>query len=281
MELGLSQLLKFERDPGDRNRTSPFAFTGNRFEFRAVGSSQSVSGPLVAMNTLLADSLNWLAGALEAELNSGKDKSAAVMSVLKVVMDKHGNVVFGGNGYSPEWHRMAVEERGLKNLPTSAEALPELIAPEVESLFERMNVLTPVELHSRFEVYSEQYIRSIELEARLMLEMATTLIYPAAISYLSGLSGTYTQLASLNIKLETSMAGAVAKEADGLMKAVSELKVLCAKHDFDSLQAHMKYLAHDVRAAMNTLRKHADALEGLVADDLWPLPKYREMLFIK
>jgi glutamine synthetase len=281
MEMGLSQLLKFERDPGDRNRTSPFASTGNRFEFRAVGSSQSVSGPLVAMNTMLADSLNWLAGELEAELKSGKDKSAAVMSVLKVVMDKHGNVVFGGNGYSPEWHRMAVEERGLKNLPTSAEALPELVAPEVESLFERMGVLTPVELHSRFEVYSEQYVRSIELEAKLMLEMATTLIYPAAISYLSELSGTYAQLSSLKISLDTSVADAVAKEADALMDAVGKLKAVSAKHDFDSIQAHMKYLAYDVRAAMNTLRHHADVLETLVADDLWPLPKYREMLFIK
>jgi len=281
MEMGLSQLLKFERDPGDRNRTSPFAFTGNRFEFRAVGSSQSVSGPLVAMNTMLADSLIWLSEQLEAELTSGKDKSAAVMSVLKIVMDKHGNVVFGGNGYSPEWHRMAVEERGLKNLPTSAEALPELIAPEVVSLFERMGVLTSVELHSRFEVYSEQYVRSIELEAKLMLEIATTLIYPAAISYLSGLSGTYAQLSSLKIKLDTSVADAVAKEADALMNAVGTLKTVSAKHDFDSVQAHMKYLAYDVCGAMNTLRNHADTLESLIADDLWPLPKYREMLFIK
>jgi glutamine synthetase len=180
---------------------------------------------------MLADSLNWLAEHLEAELTNGKDKSAAVMSVLKIVMDKHGNVVFGGNGYSPEWHRMAVEERGLKNLPTSAEALPELIAPEVESLFERMGVLTSVELHSRFEVYSEQYVRSIELEAKLMLEMATTLIYPAAITYLSELSGTYAQLSSLKISLDTSVADAVAKEADALMKAVGKLKAVSAKHD--------------------------------------------------
>lgn len=114
-----------------------------------------------------------------------------------------------------------------------------------------------------------------------MLEMAATLIYPAAISYLSGLSGTYAQLSSLKINLDTSVADAVAKEADALMKAVGALKTLCAKHDFDSVQAHMTFLAHDVRAAMNTLRQHADALESLVADDLWPLPKYREMLFIK
>ncbi|HEY5715860.1 MAG TPA: glutamine synthetase III, partial [Psychromonas sp.] len=116
MDLGLSQILHFERDPGDRNRTSPFAFTGNRFEFRAVGSSQSVSGPLVAMNTMLADSLNWIAEKLEAALTKEADQTVAVISVLKELMELHGNVIFGGDGYSEAWHKMAVEERGLKNL---------------------------------------------------------------------------------------------------------------------------------------------------------------------
>src|SRR5690606_29685141 len=118
MDLGLSQILKFERDPGDRNRTSPFAFTGNRFEFRAVGSSQSVSGPLVAMNTMLADSLDWIAEKLTTAFASGSSQTEAVITVLQTLMNEHGNVVFGGNGYSPEWHQMAVEERGLRNLPT-------------------------------------------------------------------------------------------------------------------------------------------------------------------
>jgi glutamine synthetase len=121
MDLGLSQILNFKRDPGDRNRTSPFAFTGNRFEFRAVGSAQSVSGPLVAMNTMLADSLNWIADKLEAEITGGSDQADAVFSVLQELMEEHGNAVFGGDGYSSEWHKMAVEERGLKNIPTTAE----------------------------------------------------------------------------------------------------------------------------------------------------------------
>ena len=281
MELGLAQILKFERDPGDRNRTSPFAFTGNRFEFRAVGSSQSVSGPLVAMNTMLADSLNWIAEQLEVALSKSEDKSAAVMSVLKTVMDLHGNVVFGGNGYSPAWHKMAVEERGLKNLPTSAEALPELLDPAVVSLFERTGVLTSVELHSRFDVYTEQYVSSIELESKLMVEMATTLIYPAAITYLSELSATYESLAYLDIALDTGMASAVATEANAMMKAVSKLKAAIAQHDFANIQAHMTFLAYEVRGLMNEVRAHADALETMIADDVWPLPKYREMLFIK
>ena len=117
MNLGLSQIIPFAKDAGDRNRTSPFAFTGNRFEFRAVGSQQSVSGPLIAMNTMLADSLDWIADKLDAELAKGTDKPAAVVAVLKELMTEHGSVIFGGDGYSAEWHRMAVEERGLENLP--------------------------------------------------------------------------------------------------------------------------------------------------------------------
>jgi glutamine synthetase len=151
----LSQILKFDRDPGDRNRTSPFAFTGNRFEFRAVGSSQSVSGPLDAMNTMLADSLDWIAGKLESALSSGTNKSTAVISVLKELMDLHGNVVFGGDDYSAEWHKIAVEERGLKNIPTTADALPALKEDYIVKLFESTGVLSPVELESRFEVYAE------------------------------------------------------------------------------------------------------------------------------
>lgn len=281
MDLGLSQILNFERDPGDRNRTSPFAFTGNRFEFRAVGASQSVSGPLVAMNTLLADSLNWVADQLETELNKGKDVTTASLAVLKTVMEQHGNVVFGGNGYSPEWHKMAVEKRGLKNLPTTADALPELLSPEVAGLFERTGVLTPVELHSRFEVYAEQYVNSIDVEAKLMVNMATTMIYPAAVTYLSELSATAANLKTLGVSLETSLAQSIAEEANALMGAVAKLSEARAKHDFDNVQAHMTFLANTVRGYMNEVRVHADKLETLIADEVWPLPKYSEMLFIK
>ncbi|MFM6759343.1 MAG: glutamine synthetase III, partial [Microcystis panniformis] len=128
MDLGVDTLPVFPKDPGDRNRTSPFAFTGNRFEFRAVGSNQSVSGPLVAMNTILADSLTWVADNLESRMKAGEDLNTAAQGVLKEIMDKHRNVIFGGNGYSPEWHKMAVEERGLANLRTTADALPVLRA---------------------------------------------------------------------------------------------------------------------------------------------------------
>ncbi|MBQ0727701.1 MAG: glutamine synthetase III [Thalassolituus oleivorans] len=274
MDLGLSQILKFERDPGDRNRTSPFAFTGNRFEFRAVGSSQSVSGPLVAMNTMLADSLEWIAEKLEAQLESGKDKATAAFAVIKELMELHSNVIFGGDGYSSEWHKMAVEERGLRNTPTTADALPALKEKEVVDLFESTGVLTPTELASRFEVYAEQYILSIEVEAKLVIEMATTMIYPAAVKYLSS-------MASTGFTLEYSPASKVAAAATAMMASVEKLSAALESEHFDSTEAHMSFLAADVRALMDDIRTSADLLETLVADELWPLPKYREMLFIK
>jgi len=281
MDLGLSQILKFERDPGDRNRTSPFAFTGNRFEFRAVGSSQSVSGPLVAMNTILADSLNWIAGKLEAKLGEGLNKADAVLAVLKELMEEHANVVFGGDGYSEAWHKMAVEERGLKNIPTTADALPALRDAAVKQLFSDTGVLSNVELESRFQVYAEQYILSIEVEAKLVTDMAKTSIYPAAMKYLASLASTSAGLAGLGIKLDSTVAKTVAAEADAMIAAASKLDAALKRHDFDSEEAHMQYMAHDIRGLMDEVRTHADALEAEVADELWPLPKYSEMLFIK
>ena len=281
MNLGLSQILHFERDPGDRNRTSPFAFTGNRFEFRAVGSAQSVSGPLIAMNTILADSLNWIAAKLEVEFEKGSRRSVAVISVLQELMEKHGQVVFGGDGYSPEWHKMAVEDRGLKNLPTTAEALPFLREASVRELFESTGVLKPVELESRYEVYAEQYILSIEVEAKLVVDMAKTMIYPAAVRYLSELAMAASSMAELNVDLDNSSAQKIAVETNGMVAAVASLSEAMEKHDFDSTEEHMVFCAHTLRGLMDAVRSHADALEAEVADELWPLPKYAEMLFIK
>jgi len=281
MDLGLSQILPFKRDPGDRNRTSPFAFTGNRFEFRAVGSSQSVSGPLVAMNTILADSLEWIAGKLDAQLSNGKDLPAAVAAVLQELMQKHGNVVFGGDGYSPEWHVAAVEERGLKNIPTTADALPVLKEQSVIDLFERTGVLSPVELESRYEVYAEQYILSIGVEAKLVVELAKTILYPATMSYISKLASTLNSASALGVEFESTAVKKIAKETNEMMAAVEALEEALGNHHFDSTEAHMKYCAGTVRELMDRVRLHADALETLVADEYWPLPKYREMLFIK
>ncbi|MCU7799768.1 MAG: glutamine synthetase III [gamma proteobacterium symbiont of Lucinoma myriamae] len=280
MDLGLSQILNFERDPGDRNRTSPFAFTGNRFEFRAVGSAQSVSGPLVAMNTMLADSLNWIADKLEAALK-GSDQTKAVASVLQELMNDHGNAVFGGDGYSSEWHEKAVSERGLKNIPTTADALPALQEASVKELFASTGVLSPVELESRYEVYAEQYILSLEVEAKLVVDMAKTIIYPAAVRYLSDLSMASAGMSEMGVDMDNSTAQAVATATNAMMAGVSKLSKAMEKEDFASTEEHMQYFANDILSLMNEVREHADTLETEVADELWPLPKYQEMLFIK
>jgi glutamine synthetase len=281
MNLGVDTLPVFPKDPGDRNRTSPFAFTGNRFEFRAVGSGQSVSGPLVAMNTILADSLTWVADNLEGELAKGIELNTAVHAILKEVIDNHGAVVFGGDGYSEKWHKMAVEERGLLNLRTSADALPFLKEKHVEEIFARLGVLTPVELESRFDVYAEQYIQSIEVEAKLVISMAKTMIYPAAIRYLSELSTGITKLKEIKIDLETETVEKVAMLVQSMMDMVSKLGAAMDKHDFVTTEEHMQYFAQTIRPLMDKVREYADALEAEVADDLWPLPTYQEMLFIK
>ncbi|WP_373481108.1 glutamine synthetase III [Geminocystis sp.] len=281
MNIGIDTLPEIPKDPGDRNRTSPFAFTGNRFEFRAVGSGQSVAGPLVAMNTILADSLNWIAEQLESKLKEGIELNTAIQSILKEIMDKHGNVVFGGNGYSSEWHKMAVEERGLANLPTTADALPVLKEKYIEELFDKIGVLSPVELESRFEVYAEQYLLSIEVEAKLVISMAKTTIYPAAMKYLSNLTSTIASLKDMSIEVDTTTVKKVAQLADLMMTEVSKLSDAIAKHDFETTEAHLQYFATTIRSLMDEVRKYADALEAEIADELWPLPTYEEMLFIK
>lgn len=281
MSLGVATLPEFPKDPGDRNRTSPFAFTGNRFEFRAVGSSQSVSGSLVAMNTILTDSLTWVADKLEAALAEGMPLETAAYSILKEVMEQHSAVIFGGNGYSEEWHGMAVEERGLLNLPTTADALPILKAKYIEELFEKTGVLSATELESRFEVYAEQYIQVIEMEAKLVISLAKTVIYPTAFRYLSELSGSLANLKAIGVEMGLDGVEKVASLTKLMLDNVSKLEDALGKHDFDAIEAHMQYCAKTLRPLRDKVREYADALEGEVADDLWPLPKYQEMLFIK
>ena len=280
MKLGVDTLPEFEKDPGDRNRTSPFAFTGNRFEFRAVGSNQSVSGPLVALNTILSDSLNWIADQLEAELAKGSDQKTATYAVVKSVMDQHSAVVFGGNGYSEEWHKMAVEERGLLNLPTTADALPFLKDPAIMALFADSGVLSNAELESRFEVYAEQYVKVIEMEATLVINMAKTIIYPASVRYLSELCNSSAGLKEIGISLDDATTKKVASLTESMMETVSKLDSALA-HESKDITDHMQYSAKTLRPLMDKVREYADELEGEIADDLWVLPKYQEMLFIK
>ncbi|MDD5272041.1 MAG: glutamine synthetase III [Methylovulum sp.] len=281
MDLGIKTLPIFSKDAGDRNRTSPFAFTGNRFEFRAVGSGQSVAGPLVAMNTMLADSLNWVADELTSEIAKGADLDAAILTVLKIIIDNHGAVVFGGNGYSPEWHKMAVEERGLRNLRTAADALPVLKEKPIEELFDGLGVLSPVELASRFDIYAEQYVLAIEVEAKLVISMAKTGIYPAVIKYLSSLSGSISALKANGVELGNETLIKISTTLNTMMATVDKLNTALGQHDFAETEEHLQFCAKTIRPLMDEVRTYADALETEVADELWPFPTYQEMLFIK
>ncbi len=281
MDLGISTLPIFNKDAGDRNRTSPFAFTGNRFEFRAVGSGQSVAGPLVSMNTMLADSLNWVADTLEAHLAKGVALEAAVLATLKEIIDTHGAVVFGGNGYSAEWHKMAVEERGLANLKTAADALPVLKEKYIEELFDKLGVLSPVELASRFEIYAEQYILAIEVEAKLVVSMVKTGIYPAAVKYLAELSSTLSSLKGNGITLDAGRLTTISESLNSLTTIIEKLSAAIAQHDFATIEDHLQFCAKTIRPLMDEARAYADSLETEISDELWPFPTYQEMLFIK
>ena len=280
MQMGVDTLPEFQKDPGDRNRTSPFAFTGNRFEFRAVGSGQSVAGPLVAMNTILADSLQWLCDELERCIQGGASLQDASFAVLKQIMQENGSVVFGGDGYSEEWHHKAVHERGLENLPTCADALPVLERPEIADLFERQGVLSRVELQSRYEVYAEQYILAIEVEAKLALRMARTQIQPAVQGSLGDLSGSLMEQKSLGLSIDTSLAEQISSLNKDLQDQIVVLEQALNNPPHGSA-AHMKHCAEVLLPIMLKLRKAADSLELLVDDDRWPLPTYQEMLFIR
>lgn len=280
INLGVNTLPTLTKDADDRNRTCPFAFTGNRFEFRAVGSSQSVSGPLIALNTMLADSLTAIGDLLEAQLGEGKQIEDAVVAVIQEIMGSHSAVIFGGDGYSEEWHNIA-KERGLANLPTTADALPVLKEQNTKELFEKTKVLSSADLDSRFEVYAEQYILSIEMEVKLVTDMAKTVVYPAAIKHLDNIATTVTGLEGIGISINRDHINGVAYLTNSLTDNIDNLQSAIAKSNFDTTEEHMQYFATTICPLMKDVRADVDALEAEIADDLWPLATYQEMLFIK
>ena len=281
LTVGVDTLPNLPKDPGDRNRTSPFAFTGNRFEFRAVGSSQSIAGPLVAMNTILAESLDFIATRLEQAVAGDPEKlNGAIQKVLEEILAAHGSVIFNGDGYSEAWHKEAAE-RGLPNLRSCVDALPLLGSKEVTALFEQYGVLTERELHSRMDVYLEHYCLTVGLEARTAIEMAKTIIFPAAIRYQGELAATCASLKALSYVFDTDTLDKVTGLVKDLQDGVAKLEKTLQHHGGKSKLEHAKHLCHEVLPAMAAVRKTADTLEGIVADDLWPLATYQEMLFIK
>jgi glutamine synthetase len=281
LEVGVDVLPPLPKDAGDRNRTSPFAFTGNRFEFRAVGSNQSIAGPLVAMNTIVAESLDFCATKLEEATGGDPSKlNTAIQSLLTEIIASSEAIVFNGDGYSAEWHEEAAK-RGLLNLKTTVDSLPYMEKEEVVELFSKYGVLSHRELESRIETYLEQYCKTVHTEAALMIEMAKTMIFPAAIRYQNELASACANLKLLGYEFDTDTLDTITDLVRSLQDSIGVLQMAiggCGKND---PLAEAKYCCDDVLPAMGMVRKYADELEGWVADDLWPLPTYQEMLFIK
>jgi glutamine synthetase len=281
MTVGVDLLPPIPKHAGDRNRTSPFAFTGNRFEFRAVGANQSIAGPLVAMNTIVAESLDYCATALEKATGGKPEKlNAALQKLLKEIIVEHGDIIFNGDGYSEAWHKEAAK-RGLLNLKTSADAIPYLTKPEIVKLFKKYKVLTPRELESRQDIYLEQYCKTVITEAKLTLEIARTMIFPATVRYQNELAATCANLKAVGYSFDTDTLDKVTALVKELQDTSAALAKQLDHHGGGDLVKEAKHMKDKVLPAMLAVRGAADELEGLVADDLWPLPTYGEMLFIK
>jgi glutamine synthetase len=281
MNVGVDVLPPLPKDAGDRNRTSPFAFTGNRFEFRAVGANQSIAGPLVAMNTIVCESLDYCATKLEAATKGNPGAlNAAIQTLLTEIIKECEPVIFNGDGYSAAWHQEAAK-RGLLNHKTAVDAIPVLGTKECKELFSKYGVLSERELDSRLDIYLEQYCKTVRVEALQTIEMAKTLIFPAAIRYQSELASTCVNLKALGYEFDTDTLDKLTSLVKGLQDSIATLDKSMHKHDFANLEAEAQYFCDEVLPAMAIVRKFVDELEGWVADDLWPLPTYQEMLFIK
>jgi glutamine synthetase len=283
LDTGVSALPKLPRDAGDRNRTSPFAFTGNKFEFRAVSSGQSIAFPNLALNLAVTESLDYIATELEAA-TSGKGKKKideAVRELLPRLIKENKRIIFNGNGYSEEWRKEAAK-RGLLNLTNTVAALPELMKGDVIKTFEKYKVLNERELNARYEINLETYIKTINVEAQVMVLLADRYILPAALEF------------QTNVALAVSAvkdAGSSVKESKKLLDKVSKLiDVLRVSSDAlaqsldvhaGSTEKHAKHMRDGVVPAMAALREVGDQLEVVMPHDLWPLPTYREMLFVK
>lgn len=279
LQIGVDTLPVLPTDPGDRNRTSPFAFTGNRFEFRAPGSLQSVAGPMTTINAIMAESLDHIATKLETAVELGTEFNAAVQELLTELITDHGSVVFNGNGYSDEW-QVEAAERGLPNLRTTLDALPELITPAAVQLFERYGIFSESEAHSRYEIGLEHYTQSIMVEALSTLEIGQTSVLPAAVRYQTELATNVSALKAAGIEADLDLLNEVSTEIAALRIGIGALRnALTGDHGEDAL-SEATYAQSSLLPAMAAVRSAADSLEAMVADDLWPLPTYQEMLYI-
>jgi glutamine synthetase len=281
-ETGVSVLPKLPKEAGDRNRTSPFAFTGNKFEFRAVGGSQNIAGPNTVLNTIVAESLDYVATELENAVKGGKDLNKAIQELLPRIIKEHKRVIFNGDNYTEEWHKEA-EKRGLPNLKNTVDSLPVITRKDSVELFGKYKVYTERELHSRLHILSENYVKTVNIEAQLMSMMGGRMILPAAIRYQGEVAATVsaTKAAGVDSSAQLDLLRTLSSTVTDFQKSLAALDKATSHHAEGDAYAHAKQSRDHVLPAMVEVRRLGDKLETLVADDLWPLPTYREMLFIK
>ncbi|MCW5776053.1 MAG: glutamine synthetase III [Phycisphaeraceae bacterium] len=284
LDLGAATLPQIPRHTGDRNRTSPFAFTGNKFEFRAVGSSASVAWPTTVLNTIVTDSLHHLADELEKATGANptpQKLETSVWKVLQGVVKEHRRVIFNGDGYDAAWHAEA-EKRGLPNLRDTVDALPVLKSKKATDLFKRHKVLSKPELESRAYIFVEKYIKQVTIEAETMVSMARTMILPAALRQQAEIAETVAATEAADVDAGDARA-ALEDFADLVTRfrtAIGRVEA-ALRHESSNPDKHAEHIKRAVRPAMADLRELGDELEMHIADDLWTLPKYREMLAIR
>jgi glutamine synthetase len=281
LDTGVSVLPKLPRDAGDRNRTSPFAFTGNKFEFRAVSSNQSIAWPNIALNVAMAESLDYVATQLEQAVKARKTLEQAVKELLPKLIKEHKRIIFNGNNYAEEW-RLEAKRRGLLNLANTVDALPQLVQKDVVKTCEKYKVFNSRELHARYEVALETYVKTVNIEAQLMVLLANRYILPAALAYQKDVADSVRAVRE---------AGGQTKEAkkllDRITGLVDELRVRTDRlaqnleHQDGGSEKHATYMRDCIVPAMSALRETGDQIELVVPHQRWPLPTYREMLFVK
>jgi len=278
MEIGVSVLPHFPKDTTDRNRTSPFAFTGNKFEFRMVGSSFSIGGPNIVLNTIVAETLSQFADSLEKSKNFKGDLAA----LIKKTISEHKRIVFNGNNYAEEWV-VEAQKRGLSNLKTTVEALPEFISKKSIELFTKHHVFTDVEIHSRYEILMEAYCKTIHIEALAMVDMVKGDIFPASVAYQSELTELLQKKKALGYydsSLEENLTSNISKLSASLFTKLTTLeKAILDTKEERSILEQARFYREKVFAAMVELRLDVDGLETLVAKKYWPYPSYGQILY--
>ncbi|AWR85504.1 glutamine synthetase III [Meiothermus taiwanensis] len=275
LELGTPVLPPLPKHAGDRNRTSPFAFTGNKFEFRAVGSSQSISFPITVLNTIVADAIDALMDSVEAKMKKKMSFEQAALETIKETYAQHKRIVFNGDGYSAAWHKEAAK-RGLLNLRTAVDAIERFTDEKNIKLFTRLGVLNEREIHARQEIMYDIYFKQVNIEGETTEWVAQTQILPGALSYLAELSEIEVKSRAVERTIKQ-----VVEATDALSDALEKLKAQNAELGGDEVHEKAHHMRDNVLPAMAEVRKAADALERILADKYWPLPSYREMLFVK